>query len=306
MTDRQRNKPLFGINIDPSAQRLHLAYNLAQVADSSKLDFISIQDHPYNAAFLDTWTLLTTLGIKTQHVRLLPNVLNLPLRPPAMLAKAAVTLDILTNGRVELGLGAGAMWEAIVSYGGSQRTPSQAVSALEEAIQVLRTLWQNGTPDQTVNFSGQHYQLQNAHPAPMPIHPIGIWLGALRPKMLHLTGRLADGLIISSSYVPPENVLAIQDFVDEAAQEAGRAPTAIRRNYNLMGTILSPGGPVVTPRRKGMIVGPVKQWVDELLRYYAELRLDSFIFWPVMGNEEVQSRIFAEEVVPEVMKAIGS
>src|SRR5260370_34220301 len=113
---QQYNPPLFGLNIDPSAKNLELAYNLAQLADSTKLDFISIQDHPYNANFFDTWTLLTFLGARTQHVRLLTNVVNLPLRPPAMLAKATATLDILTNGRVELGLGAGWSRRRIVPY----------------------------------------------------------------------------------------------------------------------------------------------------------------------------------------------
>jgi len=96
MAEQQQNRPLFGLNIDPSANNLQLAYNLAQIADSTRLDFLGIQDHPYNGRFLDTWTLLTALGSHTQHVRLLPNVLNLPLRPPALLAKAAATLD---NGR---------------------------------------------------------------------------------------------------------------------------------------------------------------------------------------------------------------
>src|SRR5213080_4556952 len=171
MAEQQQNRPLFGLNIDPSANNLQLAYNLAQIADSTRLDFLGIQDHPYNGRFLDTWTLLTALGARTQHVRLLPNVLNLPLRPPAMLAKAAATLDILTNGRVELGLGAGGYWEGIVSYNGPQRAAGEAVSALEEAIHVLHTLWQQGSPNQTVRFSGQFYQLNNAHPGPTPVHP---------------------------------------------------------------------------------------------------------------------------------------
>ena len=132
MADTQQyNPPLFGLNIDPSAKNLELAYSLAQLADSTKLDFISIQDHPYNANFFDTWTLLTFLGARTQNVRLLTNVVNLPLRPPAVLAKAAATLDVLTNGRVELGLGAGGFWNGIVGYGGPQRTPGEAVGAVE-------------------------------------------------------------------------------------------------------------------------------------------------------------------------------
>src|SRR2546423_11758156 len=159
MADTQPyNPPLFGLNIDPSAKNLELAYNLAQLADSTKLDFISIQDHPYNANFFDTWTLLTFLGARTQNMRLLTNVVNLPLRPPAMLAKAAAALDILTDGRVELGLGAGGFWEGIVSYGGTQRGPGEAVSALEEAITIMRIPSQPGSPGQTVNISGKVYQ----------------------------------------------------------------------------------------------------------------------------------------------------
>src|SRR2546423_14657093 len=156
MADTQPyNPPLFGLNIDPSAKNLELAYNLAQLADSTKLDFISIQDPPYNANFFDTWTLLTFLGARTQNVRLLTNVVNLPLRPPAVLAKAAATLDILTNGRVELGLGAGGYWEGIVSYGGTQRAPGEAVSALEKAIGILRIPWQPGWPGQNGKFLGR-------------------------------------------------------------------------------------------------------------------------------------------------------
>lgn len=304
MASRQYNKPLFGINIDPSAKNLQLAYTLAQLADSMQLDFIGIQDHPYNAGFLDTWTLLTALGARTQHVRLLPNVLNLPLRPPAMLAKAAATLDILTNGRVELGLGAGGYWEGIVSYDGPHRTAGEAVSALEEAIRVMRMLWQQGA-SQPVRFAGEFYHLNNAHPGPAPGHAISIWLGALRPKMLRLTGQLADGLLISSSYIPPEDVPAIQRTIDDAAQEAGRTPTSIRRGYNLMGTILQPGSTAMKARRKGVIVGQAQQWVEELLRYYHELAMDTFFFWPVTGNEEEQIRRFAEDVIPEVLTAVG-
>jgi alkanesulfonate monooxygenase SsuD/methylene tetrahydromethanopterin reductase-like flavin-dependent oxidoreductase (luciferase family) len=300
----KHNNPLFGLNIDPSTNNLQLAYNLAQIADSTRLDFVSIQDHPYNARFLDTWTLLTALGSRTQHVRLLPNVLNLPLRPPAMLAKAAATLDILTNGRFELGLGAGGYWEGITSYDGPHRSPGEAVSALAEAIAIMRMLWQPTPSDQTVNFSGQHYRLTNAHPGPTPVHSIGIWLGALRPKMLRLTGQQADGLIISASYIPPEDVPAIQQTIDEAAREAGRDPLAIRRAYNLMGAIVQPGSRPMAARRKGVIIGTPQHWIDEIQRYYHELKMDTFIFWSIMGEEEKQSRIFAEEIVPKVLQQL--
>ena len=305
MTDTKYNPPLFGISINPTAQNVQHAFKLAQAADSTGLDFITIQDHPYNPTFLDTWTLFVALATTTQHVRILPNVLNLPLRPPAMLAKEAATLDILTNGRVEMALGAGGFWEAIVSYGGPQRTPGEAVRAVEEAIQVMRALWRPAAQGQTISYSGQFYQLNNAQPGPAPAHPISIWIGANRPRMLQLIGRMADGWIVSAGYVPPENIPALQAIIDDAARAAGRDTKAVRRAYNLAGTILRPGAPAMAARRRGIIAGAVSQWTDELIRYYSELRMDTFILWPI-GDEEAQVRAFAEEVVPAFKERINS
>lgn len=299
----QFNAPLFGLNIDPSTDRLALAYRLAQLADESSYDFISIQDHPYNAGFLDTWTLQTALAMKTQRVRLLTNVTSLPLRPAPMLAKMAASLDVLSNGRIEVGLGAGAYWDGIVAYGAPRRAPSEAVTALEEAINVMRLFWQTET-GQPVTYNGQFYAINNAQAGPAPAHRINLWLGAIKPRMLRLTGRLADGLLISSTYVPPEQVPSTQQIIDDAAREASRDPLAIRRGYNLMGIIQRPGDRAMTARRPGLIIGPPSHWIDELARYYHDLRLDTFIFWPLMGNEEEQGRMFVEEVAAGVRQSV--
>ena len=146
-----------------------------------------------------------------------------------MLAKAAASLDIITAGRVELGLGAGAFWDGIAAYGGERREPRVAVAALEEAIQITRLLWQPG--DGPVAFDGAH-QLHDAKPGQPSASAIGIWLGAAGPRMLHLTGQLADGWSISNAY---DVIPAMQAQIDTAAEQAGRAPTAIRRLYNLFG-----------------------------------------------------------------------
>src|SRR5690606_32092154 len=140
---------------------------------------------------------------RTGRVRIFPSVANLPLRPPAVLARAAASLDLLSGGRVELGLGAGTFWDAIAAMGGPRRAPRDAVDALAEAIEVIRALW---TPGRGVRFDGAHYRLAGAKPGPVPAHRIGIWLGALKPRMLRLTGRTADGLVVSSPYVPPERL----------------------------------------------------------------------------------------------------
>src|SRR5579864_8868055 len=131
----------FGVFLIPQAADAQRLLELAALADELGFDLVGIQDHPYQRLFLDTWTLLTAIAVRTRRISVFPDVANLPLRPPAVLAKAAASLDLLTGGRVELGLGAGGAWDAIKAIGGPVRTPGESVSALEEAIQVIRLMW---------------------------------------------------------------------------------------------------------------------------------------------------------------------
>ncbi len=283
----------FGANADPLAADPGRAIEIARVADRAGLDVVGMQDHPYNRGFLDTWTLLATLAARTERVHFFPDVANLPLRPPAMLAKAAATLDALSGGRVELGLGAGAFWPAIRAMGGPARTPGDALAALEEAIEVIRRFWSG---QRGVRFTGRFYSLDGAQPGPRPAHPIGLWLGVTGPRALALAGRLADGVVWSTSYVPPERVLGLHERVDEAAVAAGRTPQAIRRIYNVMGQI--------QPGRGGeALVGPIAQWTETLAEYALRLGMDTFVFWP-LDDHLRQVAVFAEEVVPAVRAAV--
>ncbi len=143
----------FGVFLTPDAARIDLLVENAQRADVLGLDLVCLQDHPYAAQQGDMWTLLSAIGARTTNIRLAPNVASLPLRPPVVLAKAAATLDHLTGGRVELGLGAGAYWDGIAAAGGPRRTPKEAVDALIEAIAILRAFWSG----QGVRLQGEHY-----------------------------------------------------------------------------------------------------------------------------------------------------
>jgi alkanesulfonate monooxygenase SsuD/methylene tetrahydromethanopterin reductase-like flavin-dependent oxidoreductase (luciferase family) len=300
VTASHQPAPLFGLNIDPADRNLPLAYRLADLADASGYDWVGIQDHPYIPQHLDTWTLMSVLAARTTRVRFIPNVLNLPLRQPAVLAKSAATLDVITAGRIEIGLGAGGYWDGIYSYGGPRRSPREAVDALDEAMHVMRLLWDSSAP---ATFNGVYYRLSAAKPGPPPAHRIGIWLGALGPRMLRLTGRAADGWLISAPYVPPEQVLPLQERIDDGARRAGRDPAAIRRGYNLMGVIELPGRPAVRPKRAGTTFGPVDHWVEQIVGYYRVQRMDTFAFWP-LADEETQARAFIEQVVPEVKRSL--
>jgi len=217
----------FGVFITPEATERPL--RVAALADELGFDVVGIQDHPYQRRFFDTWTLLAAIAMRTERVRFFPDVANLPLRPPAMLAKAAATLDVLSGGRLELGLGAGGFWDAIKAYDGPARTAGESVSALEEAINVIRLLWSG---QYGIKYEGEFYHLRGAHSGPVPAHPIGIWLGAARPRMLALIGRLADGWVPSYGYLKEPELLAGNGRIDEAARAAGRDPAAIRRVLN--------------------------------------------------------------------------
>jgi alkanesulfonate monooxygenase SsuD/methylene tetrahydromethanopterin reductase-like flavin-dependent oxidoreductase (luciferase family) len=264
----------FGAFVVPEATDRPL--EIAAVADELGFDVLGVQDHPYQRRFYDTMTLLTAIAMRTQRITVFPDVANVPLRPPAMLAKAAATLDLLSGGRFELGLGAGGFWDAIKAYDGPVRTPGESVAALEEAIQVIRLMWsgQHG-----IRFDGKFYRLAGAHSGPVPAHPIGIWLGAYKPRMLSLVGRLADGWVPSLGYVKPADLLEANHRIDEAAKSAGRDPRSIRR-------VLNAG----------------RQDAETLVSLAVDYGMDTFL----ITDDPDEMRTFMSEVAPRVREQVES
>jgi alkanesulfonate monooxygenase SsuD/methylene tetrahydromethanopterin reductase-like flavin-dependent oxidoreductase (luciferase family) len=274
-----------GIFVVPDATDPAGTIDRIVTADRVGLDLIGVQDHPYQRRFFDTWTLLAYVAGLTERVGLLSDVINLPLRPPAVLAKSAASLDVLSGGRVELGIGAGSFWEAVEAMGGPRRTPKESVDALEEAIAILRAFW---TGERSVRFEGEHYRVSGAKPGPTPAHPIGIWVGAIGPRMQRLTGRLGDGWLPSvGSYVQPQDVPAMQRRIDEAARSAGRDPSEIRRAVNAPGL---DGGPPAWP---------------EQLAKLADLGFETILVG-VPGEDPLGAiRTLGEDVRPRLRELVG-
>jgi alkanesulfonate monooxygenase SsuD/methylene tetrahydromethanopterin reductase-like flavin-dependent oxidoreductase (luciferase family) len=222
-----------GIFLVPDASDPARTVELGVAADRAGLDVVAVQDHPYQRRFLDTWTLLSYLGARTERIRLVPDVLNLPLRLPTVIAKSVASLDLLTGGRAELGIGAGAFWDAVAAMGGPRREPGESVEALEEAIHIIKGFLAG---ERSLRFEGTHYRVAGAKPGPPPAHPIGIWVGAYGPRMLELTGRLGDGWLPSvggGNYLAPGDVADRQRAIDDAASGAGRDPAEIARIANV-------------------------------------------------------------------------
>jgi alkanesulfonate monooxygenase SsuD/methylene tetrahydromethanopterin reductase-like flavin-dependent oxidoreductase (luciferase family) len=219
----------FGVFVPPLAEQAEAVIELAELAEVAGLDLVTFQDHPYQPRFLDTWTLLSVIAAKTSTVRLAPNVANLPLRPPAVLARSVASLDILAHGRVELGLGAGAFWDGIAAMGGRRLTPGESVTGLSEAIDVIRAIWTGPT----VRVDGEIHRVHGAKPGPPPAHDVEIWLGAYKPRMLRLTGEKGDGWLPSQSYLDMGRLGEMGARIDDAATAAGRSPAQIRRLLNI-------------------------------------------------------------------------
>ncbi|CAN7194448.1 LLM class flavin-dependent oxidoreductase [Terrabacter sp. LjRoot27] len=287
----------FGVFASPDASRVHETLELAQLADVVGIDLFTVQDHPYNAKHLDTSTLLTAVAVRTSAIRVAANVANLPLRPPVGLAKQVATLDVISGGRAELGLGTGAFWDAIVAAGGERRTPGEAVDALVEAIRIIRGVW-GQDPDQpgarSVTVPGEHYSVAGMHAGPFPVHRVEIWLGAYKPRMLRVTARLADGWLPSMGYADPEALAGMNAVIDEAADRAGRGPQAIRRMYNVFGSFGT---------GRGFLRGTADDWAEQL----AGLALTEGMSTFVLGTDEPDVvRRYAAEVAPAVRDLVDA
>jgi alkanesulfonate monooxygenase SsuD/methylene tetrahydromethanopterin reductase-like flavin-dependent oxidoreductase (luciferase family) len=276
----------FGVFLTPEAGAAEQVLELAELADVLALDLVTVQDHPYQGRFLDTWTLLSVIAARTTSIRVAPNVANLPLRQPVVLARSVASLDILSGGRVELGLGAGAFWDAIAAVGGPRRTPGESVDALAEAIEVIRAVW--NTDERSIRLDGRYYPVHGAHPGPAPAHRPEIWLGAYKPRMLALTGSRADGWLPSMGYAEPNELAAMSAAIDDAAVEAGRSPVQIRRLYNLNGSF---------DTGDGSLQGAPEEWVEQLAQLTSDAGISTFLL--AAGDSDTLRR-FATEVAPAV------
>jgi alkanesulfonate monooxygenase SsuD/methylene tetrahydromethanopterin reductase-like flavin-dependent oxidoreductase (luciferase family) len=293
----------FGISVVPASEQLDRSRQLVRVADEAGLDLVGIQDHPYQRRFLDTWSLIPALVAETERISFFTDVANLPLRPPAVMAKAAASLDVLSGGRFELGLGAGGLAELIANFGGPRRTPGESVEALAEAIDLIRLLW---SEERSVSFEGKHYRLDDARPGPRPAHPIGIWVGAFRPRMLRLVGRKADGWLPSLGVLTRDELRAGHETIDAAAEKAGRDPGSIRRIINVQGLIGDGPAPSRSELPVGYLAGeplagPPDWWV-ETLAGFVEDRFDTLVFWPV-DTTRAQVEALAAEVAPHLRRS---
>lgn len=285
----------FGVFITPTAQPSHQAVELAIVADRTGLDLATFQDHPYQPTFHDTWTLMSYAASQTKQIHLSANVHNLPLRQPAVLARSAASLDLLSGGRIEMGLGAGGFWDAIEAMGGRRLSPGQSIEALEEAIEIMRQIWDTSTRT-GVRVEGEFYQVNGAKRGPAPAHDIGIWVGAYKPRILRMTGRAADGWLPTLGYLQngPADLVEMNKNIDEGAEASGRKPSDIRRFLNIGGQFSQQG--------RGLFNGPPIQWAEQIVELATTYGTSGFI---LAADDQYTIEVFAQEVAPAAREMLS-
>ncbi|MBD8079886.1 LLM class flavin-dependent oxidoreductase [Cellulosimicrobium arenosum] len=271
----------FGTFVTPLAADPEETVARARLAEDVGLDLVTFQDHPYQPRFLDTWTLLSYVAAATERIHVAPNVANVPMRPPAVLARAAASLGLLSDGRVDLALGAGAFWDAMEAMGVARRTPGESVDALADAIDVVRATWAEGPPTS---------------------RRIPVWLGALGPRMLRLTGTTADGWLPSLGRIGTDGLRAGNAAIDAAAAAAGRDPREITRLLNVSGTFDDATRTGSAPGGRSDLAGSPAAWVERLLPLVLEDGVSTLI---LATDDEPTMRRFAAEVVPALREQVA-
>lgn len=288
---------LFGTFVTPSSRTPQRVVDLAVTADRAGLDLVTFQDHPYQPALLDAWTLISYAAARTERIHLAGNVLSLPLRPPATLARAVASLDRLSGGRIELGLGAGAFWDGIAAMGGRRLGAGAGVDALREAIGIIRDVWDTDSPG-GVHFRGDHYVADGVKRGPAPAHDIPIWVGSYKPRMLALTGAYADGWLPTLEYIEggPDAVPGLNGRIDEAAVSAGRSPDDVRRLLNIMNVSLQTAS-------RGLLDGPADQWVEDLAGLTLEHGFSAYL---IGGDDPALTERLGAEIAPAVRELVAA
>ncbi|GAA1641130.1 LLM class flavin-dependent oxidoreductase [Georgenia ruanii] len=263
------------------------AVGLARRAEELGLDLVTVPDHP-DQPQLDAWTLLGWVAAATERIHLAPTALDVPARPAAVLGRAAASLDLLSGGRLDLGLGAGSP-EARAATGTPELEPGESVDALREAIAVIRGMWAAGDPPLTLR--GEHNRLTGAEPGPAPAHHIPVWVAGDAHRLLRLVGRTADGWLVPPGADAAQTLRRGNRVVDETAAAAGRDPREIRRLLTISG---DPGG---------VLAEPARRWVEELV----PLVLDDGAGTILLATDDPAAvERFAAEVAPALREAVAA
>jgi alkanesulfonate monooxygenase SsuD/methylene tetrahydromethanopterin reductase-like flavin-dependent oxidoreductase (luciferase family) len=241
-------------------------------------------DEPKEEGFLEAWTTLTWIAARFPDVTLCHHVLGHGYRNPALTAKMASTLQVLSGGRFMLGIGAGWREEEYLAYGYDFPSTPVRLQQLEEVVQICRLMWSEAHP----RFHGTYFQIDDAVATPRPSVIPPICIGSSGDKIgLPIVGRRAD---MWNTFYPGFAVWkGKRAIVDEAAIEAGRDPAAIESCVTLSGDL--PESDAAS-----------EKWLERLTRL-SELGISHFVMDFGHPLDAEPALRFAEQVIAPVKSA---
>lgn len=281
-----RETPSFGIMTAPSQVDYHDVLQVWREADTvPEIEHAWLFDHlmpifgdPEGPTY-EGWTLLSALAAHTRRLRLGVLVTSNRFRPPAMLAKIAATVDIVSDGRLDFGIGAGSRPSVPMArreyeaHGLPYHDAAHAVASLAEACTVIRRLW---TEDQPFDFSGAHVQLTGAFGNPKPVqrpHP-PILIGGRAASTLRVAAEHADLWNIPGGDI--EDVVARSALLDRYCTEIGRDPASITRSIHLPVSYDQPGltreaiGEAIDAGFRHLVLGLATPYPPDVARWVAD------------------------------------
>jgi alkanesulfonate monooxygenase SsuD/methylene tetrahydromethanopterin reductase-like flavin-dependent oxidoreductase (luciferase family) len=261
-------------------------------------DSIWVADHfvdPYQpeSPWFESWTLLAALANQTDHVRIGTLVTSFPLRNPALLARQAITVDHISNGRLELGLGTGVSWDPVYSMIGIENwSPRERVARFREVVEIVDLCFRN----RVTSYAGRYYHLKDAAMNPQPIQqprpPITI--AAAGPLMLKIAARYADAwnFVPGEWNTPPNRMLhhtlRKNKLLDDYCEGIGRDPKTIRRSLLVFGSEAKTAFDSVDT-------------FETIVRNYQAVGITEFIFYYPFTDEQIP--VFtqiAREAIPKL------
>lgn len=302
-------EPQFGFSWDEIAA-------IARDADELGADGVWVSDHLFlndssaTTDCLEAWTVLAALTQVTRRVRLGALVSCQSYRNPALLAKMAAGLDVMSGGRLEFGIGAG--WKELEyrAYGYEFPPPGVRVDQLVDTLEICRRMW----TEEKATYAGKHYRIADAQCSPKPVQrPLPMWIAGAKPRLMRVVARYADAVNVGG-FVSPEGYAEAMQELESACRLRKRDPGSIRRSHfgpvlvaesrdrvdEIVAALAARAG--ITPeewrtRRRGHPVGTPEE-VAEALGAYARLGVSYLIPVFPYGYDRECLRVFATKVVP--------
>ncbi len=298
--------------IDGAEAKWQRAVEVAELAEELGYDQLWVYDHfhnvpvPAHEAMFECWTTLAAISQRTSRIRLGQMVSCAPYRNPGLLAKITSTLDVISGGRLDWGIGAGWYDHEFAGYGYEFAKPSVRIKVLEETVEVVRSMWTE--PDTT--FHGTHVHLEGAQCDPKPLqqpHP-PIWIGGggeqltLRVVAPHATHANFGGR--------PDEFAHKCDVLRGHCTEVGRDYDDITKTWSPEVFIRETEDEVADAGSRSFMGEPVESWtagnlvgtpeqVAEKIRTYVDLGCTGFVPWCADYPDDQTLRLLAEAVTPE-------